>query len=140
MADHVTPQEFSRGWYEQMTRIWSDRIRALGIYDTGSLLASVQGTAFQADELTMTAAFRFVQYGLYVDRGTGKYYDDAHRDEKGQLSFLDPTERRRAGRNKPRQARPWFSVSWGISRRVITEHYARVVGEAFSVMLDELGA
>lgn len=131
-------ETFSREWYEMMTRIWSDRIAALSIHHTGALAASIQGAGLALAEGTMQADFRFLDYGLAVDAGTGKYYDNAHRTAHGRLTFLDAVHRHRHGLGRKRQPRPWFSISWAVSRRVLADRYALILGSRFFGLFDTL--
>lgn len=131
-------QVYSREWYDRMVSIWRDRIALMSIRDTGALAASIEGAGLQLDEMRMQADFRFLDYGLAVDTGSGKYYDAAHRNEKGQLSFLDARHRYEKKLGRKRERRPWFSVSWGISRRVLDEQYALAFGEKFVGLFDSL--
>lgn len=138
MAEQKDIQVYSREWYAKMVQIWRDRIALMSIRDTGALASSISGAGLQLDEMQMQADFRFLEYGLAVDTGAGKYYDNAHRNEKGQLSFLDATHRISNKLGKKRIARPWFSTSWAISRRVLADRYAVAFGEKFVGLFDSL--
>lgn len=138
MAETKDIQEYSREWYEKMVQIWRDRIAMMSIRDTGALAASITGAGLQIEEMQMQADFRFLDYGLAVDTGSGKYYDSGHRNEKGQLSFLDQTYRISNKLGKKRVARPWFSTSWAISQRVLADRYALAFGEKFIGLFDSL--
>ena len=138
MAEQKDIQLYSWEWYVKMVQIWRDRIALMSIRDTGALASSIAGAGLQLDEMRMQADFRFLEYGLAVDTGTGKYYDNAHRNEKGQLSFLSATHRITHHLGKKRIARPWFSTSWAISRRVLADRYALAFGEKFVGLFDSL--
>lgn len=128
---------YAREWHEMMVRIWTDRIEAMRIHRTGTLRESVAAQSFAApaDGFSMYAAYRFVEYGIYVDAGTGRGYTVGN---GGNLEFLDPVIRAQKGKGKPRQRRPWFSVSWDISRRVLNRELTAAVGTEFSGMFDSL--
>lgn len=129
-ANAASPQQYTRQWYRMMTRIWADRIELMGAVDTGRLEQSVSGggfTATGADGLDIQMTFRFVQYGLYVDAGTGRGY---RRGNGGDLAFLAKGRKGRKGQ-RHRQRRPWFSRSWAISREVLKDHLARIIGDRF---------
>ena len=139
MSTHKPIDQYTQEWYDKMTQIWRDRLTLMQVRDTGRLQSSVIGASLQLAELDMMAAFRFVEYGMAVDAGSGKYYDQAHRNERGQLSFLDAQhryEKRLKGRT--RQRRPWFSISWAISRRVIADRFAIEIGDRFVGLFDNL--
>lgn len=131
-------QEFSREWYDMMTRIWRDRIALLSIHHTGALAASIQGAGLALTDHTLQADFRFLDYGLAVDAGTGKYYDTAHRDRHGHLTFLSSLHRHQHNLHRKRQPRPWFSISWAVSRSVLAERYALTFGNHFYGLFDNL--
>lgn len=135
-------QEYTRGWYDMMVKIWTQRIQEMGIVDTGRLLASVKGTGLNTDGTGATAQFQFVFYGIYMDRGTGNGYSRADnpnskRNEKGQLQILDKAYRKEHKMGKAREKRPWFSVSWRISQKVIARQYIKTIGDQFVGMFTE---
>ena len=76
---------YSKAWYDKMVTIWRDRIDAMDILDTDALRGSVTGKGFSMDEMGGQMAFQFLQYGIYVDLGTGKGYK---RGNGGDLEFL----------------------------------------------------
>lgn len=128
-------QEYSREWYNMMTRIWRDRLNMMVRRDTGTLFHSVQNASLQVSGMSVQAVFRFVEYGLYVDAGTGNGY---RRGNGGNLEFLNKSYRKIHGMGKPREKRPWFSRSWAISRRVIGDKMQDLIGEKFIGLFDTL--
>ena len=126
---------YSKAWYDKMVTIWRDRIDAMDILDTGALRGSVAGKGFSMDEMGGQMAFQFLQYGIFVDLGTGKGYK---RGNGGDLEFLGKDYRKQHHLGKVRKKRPWFSKSWYISTQVIREVYARLVGEKFVGIMDNL--
>ena len=78
-------QTYSKAWYDKMVEIWRDRIDAMNILDTGALRGSVAGKGFAIDEMGGQMAFQFLQYGIFVDLGTGKGYK---RGNGGDLKLL----------------------------------------------------
>ena len=128
-------REYGEGWYRMMTRIWTDRIGLMGAIRTGTLRGSVTGAGLSVTGFDMQATFRFVQYGLYVDAGTGNGY---RRGNGGRLEILDREYRQRHGLKRQRKARPWFSRSWRISREVLKDRLAGLMGEAFTGLFDEI--
>ena len=119
-----------------MVTIWRDRIDAMDILDTGALRGSVAGKGFAIDEMGGQMAFQFLQYGIFVDLGTGKGYK---RGNGGDLKFLGKDYRKQHNLGKARKKRPWFSKSWYISTQVIKDVYARFVGDKFVGIMDNLG-
>ena len=127
---------YSKAWYDKMVEIWRDRIDAMNILDTGELRQSVAGANFAMDDAGGQMAFQFLQYGIYVDLGTGKGYK---RGNGGDLEFLGKDYRKQHKLGKARKKRPWFSKSWYISTQVIKDVYARFVGDKFVGIMDNLG-
>lgn len=128
-------EAYSREWYGMMTKIWNDRIALMGVIRTGTLRSSVTGGGLRVGDFDLTATFRFVQYGLYVDAGTGNGYK---RGNGGELRFLEKDYRTARKLGKPRQKKPWFSKSWYVSRQVLKDKMAEIIGEAFVGVFDEI--
>ena len=126
---------YSKAWYDKMVEIWRDRIDAMNILDTGELRQSVAGANFAMDDAGGQMAFQFLQYGIFVDLGTGKGYK---RGNGGDLEFLGKDYRKHHNLGKARKKRPWFSKSWYISTQVIRDVYAHLVGEKFVGIMDNL--
>ena len=126
---------YSKAWYDKMVTIWRDRIDAMDILNTGALRGSVAGNGFAMDEMGGQMAFQFLQYGIFVDLGTGKGYK---RGNGGDLEFLGKDYRKQHNLGKAREPRPWFSKSWYISTQVIRDVYAHLVGEKFVGIMDNL--
>lgn len=133
---------YTKEWYDMMVRIWTDRIGMMGILHTGELRRSVGGAGLNINGLEITAAYRFLQYGLYVDAGTGNGYTHAaktgRRNDLGQLEFLDEDYRKEHNMGKARESRPWYSKSWHISKLVLRDKLSDLMGEAFIGLFDKL--
>ena len=127
---------YSKAWYDKMVTIWRDRLDAMKINATGALRGSVAGKRFAMEEIGGQMAFQFLQYGIYVDLGTGKGYK---RGNGGDLKFLGKDYRKEHKLGKAREPRPWFSKSWYFSTQVIKDVYARFVGDKFVGIMDNLG-
>lgn len=123
---------YVREWHRMMSKIWLDRLALLGVYHRGSLRESVADAGTKrlefGGEYEVHATYGFLTYGMFVDAGTGKYYK---RGNGGDLKFLDKKYRAERGYGKMRERRPWFSVSWDISRRVLVDRLGQVVGGHF---------
>lgn len=128
-------RQYSRAWYDTMTRIWTDRLDLLGVRHTGALRRSVAGAGFSVTDGGGSMAFRFLQYGLYVDAGTGRGY---RRGNGGDLEFLGKAYRVRHRLGRARRKRPWFSPSWAISCRVLADAAARLAADEFTGLFAEL--
>lgn len=128
---------FAKEWHDMMVRIWTDRIETMDIHRTGTLQNSVNAQGFNVDAegFSMQAAYRFVEYGIYVDAGTGNGYSKGN---GGDLKILDPVERAKRGLGEPRKKRPWFSVSWEISKKVLNRRLTQGIGREFAGLFDNL--
>lgn len=135
IAAEQEAQQYSRGWYEMMVRIWRDRLSRMVPPDTGNLYRSVQPAGLHVSGLSMQAMFKFVQYGIYVDAGVGNGYKKGN---GGYLEILDKTYRRTHNLKKQRKRRPWFSRSWAISCKVIGDTYSRLAGDNYVGMMAEI--
>lgn len=137
MANNVSGDlnTYTREWYAKMIQIWRDRIDLMGCIRTGALRQSVAGGGLKLNGYDMNATFHFMQYGLYVDAGTGNGYKKGN---GGNLQILDKDYRKSHGLKNQRKRRPWFSNSWYISREVIKDKFAEIMGEAFAGAFDEI--
>lgn len=119
---------YTSRWYAKMTQIWRDRVDLMGVVRTGTLRSSISGGGLSINSTDIQAMFRFVTYGIYVDAGVGNGY--RHGNE-GNLEFLGKEYRKAHHMGKPRQRNPWFSPSWYISREVLKNKLADLMGEEF---------
>jgi len=127
---------YTREWYDKMTKIWRDRIDLMGAVRTGALRSSVSGGGLAVNGYDIRATFHFLMYGIYVDAGTGNGY---RRGNGGSLAILDKEYRRAHGMKKQRSRRPWFSRSWYISREVLKDKLASLIGEDFKGAVASIG-
>ena len=115
-----------------MSKIWLDRLQLMGVYHRGMLQESVRSMSHSALQLSegyqMRATYSFLTYGMYVDAGVGKGY---RRGNGGDLHFLDKSYRKEHKLGKAREKRPWMSVSWRVSRRVLVSQLSRQLGKEF---------
>ena len=128
-------ERWVREWYTMMERIWRDRLDLLGVFDTGALRSRVGGAGLMMDGLDLTATFQFLEYGIYVDAGTGNGYK---RGNGGDLQILNETYRYEHKMGKKREKKPWFSPSWYISTQVLKEKLGEFIGEQFVGAFDNL--
>ena len=131
----LAPVDFQERWARKMVEIWTDRLLMLGAVDTGRLYRSVQRgtTSLSQEESQLT--FHFLEYGIYVDAGTGHGYK---RGNGGDLHFLAKDYRKKHKLGKPREKRPWFTKSWNISLRVMANYMQRKLGEEYTGLFDNL--
>ena len=81
----LSVEQFQEQWAKKMVEIWTDRLIMLGGVRTGNLYRSVQRGATSLSTEESIIAFQFLQYGIYVDAGTGRGYK---RGNGGDLYFL----------------------------------------------------
>ena len=123
-------QEFQEEWAKKMVEIWTDRLIMLGAFTKEAhLLRSVALDGAHLSQEESQIAFSFLQYGIYVDAGTGRGYK---RGNGGDLYFLGKEYRKKHKLGKPRQRRPWFSKSWNISLRIMANYMQRKLGEEYT--------
>lgn len=128
-------EPYISAWRDKMVEIWRDRLDLLGVHDTGALRRSVQEGQFSVGDTRADLAFRFLDYGIYVDLGVGNGY---RHDNGGDLEFLGAVYRHEHRLGKPRERRPWFNKSWYISVEILKSHLASILGDQFSGAFDTL--
>lgn len=128
-------EPYISAWRDKMVEIWRDRLDLLGVHDTGALRRSVQEGQFSVGDTRADLAFRFLDYGIYVDLGVGNGY---RHDNGGNLEFLGAVYRHEHRLGKPRERRPWFNKSWYISVEILKSHLASILGDQFSGAFDTL--
>lgn len=116
-------KRFVSGWSEMMVEIWQEKLIMLEVRDTGALLQSVQELPIKSVQGVTIISHKFLEYGLYVDAGTGKEFG-SNRNEKGQL----------VGKNGEkitvvRQAKPWFSPKRFSSFLKLRDTVAEIYGK-----------
>ena len=133
---------YTRLWTDKMTQIWGDNIDRFGVIDTGRLRSLPSGVATVSD-ISSQVAFQILYYGICQDRGVGNGYyrkdnpkGEGKRNSFGQLDILDPTYRIEHGLGKQRERRPWFSISWYISCRVMADAMQGIIGNRFVGLFD----
>ena len=111
MADNninPNPQEtiakFEEAWTDKMTQIWREKLEYFHAIDSGHLYSSIKGSVSFGP--TTHIEHSFALYGLYVNNGTGIFYE---KDNGGDLQFLDPIYRHRYGLDMPKRVGP----AWG---------------------------
>ncbi len=128
-------QPYIQAWRDKMAEIWRDRLDLLGVHDTGALRRSIQKGQFTVNDAHADLAFRFLEYGIYVDLGVGNGYTHGN---GGDLEFLGAVYRQEHNLGKPRERKPWFNKSWYISVEVLKSHLASILGDQFSGAFDTL--
>lgn len=128
-------EKFEAAWSDMMIDIWQEKINKLRAQDTHSLETDMSGSITHSSGITHMI-HKFLEYGLYVDAGTGNGYK---RDNGGNLRILDPEYREKHHlKNKPRVKKPWFSKAYYRSVMVMREKMATIYGEEAAVMLAKI--
>lgn len=115
-------QRFVEGWNNTMIDIWTERIKLLGVVDTGALLRSPVKLPVQHDGrfLDLTLSQTFLEYGLWQDLGVGR-----------EVPHGNPGD---IGRDKKRERRRWFSVKYYASVMKLRDFMALSIGNEFKSM------
>lgn len=105
-----------------MIDIWTERIKLLGVVDTGALLHSPVKLPVQHDGrfLDLTLSQTFLEYGLWQDLGVGR-----------EVPHGNPGD---IGRDKKRERRRWFSVKYYASVMKLRDFMALSIGNEFKSM------
>lgn len=105
-----------------MIDIWTERIRLLGVVDTGALLRSPVKLPVQHDGrfYDITLSQTFLEYGLWQDLGVGR-----------EVPHGNPGD---IGRDKKRERRRWFSVKYYASVMKLRDFMALSIGNEFKSM------
>ena len=118
--------QYADAWAQMMITIWSEKMSALDIHDTGALQKSLRTEVVRQSggDVTKINHF-FLYYGHYVARGVGKEF---RRGNTGDLGFT-PT----------RKPRPWLSGKYWYSKNklmgAMLEHTGKMYLQSLSGIL-----
>lgn len=142
-------QKYVEAWNKTMIDIWRERMRLLGVFDSGSLWRSPVALKVQADGrfYDITLSQTFLEYGLWQDLGTGR---EIPHGNPGDVKCLDPdyreehklNEPRKRGKKwgggvtsgNPRERRRWFSTKYYSSVMNLRDFMAESIGDEFKAM------
>ena len=117
-------ERYVKAFNDTMVKIWKEKIVLLGAVDTKSLLNSVTGVNYTFDDkiINITLEQSFLEYGIYVDAGTGK---EVWRGNPGDI-----------GRDKLRKEKPWFlrkyTASWLNLRDFLADNIGRDMADTIT--------
>lgn len=120
-------EKYIRAWNDTMCKIWRERLIKYGAVRTGALFSSIKALPIRADGRfwEVTLQHSFLTYGLYVNYGTGR---EVARGNGGDI-----------GRDKVRQAKPWFSKAHYHSYMKLREFYSdQAAEEAAQLIIQKL--
>lgn len=109
-------ESYVRAFNTTMVNIWKEKITLLGAIDRGRLYGSVVGISLSMDEkvTSVTLSQEFNEYGVYVERGTGR---NTPRGNNGDI-----------GRPNPRVKKPWMTRKYLASMFNLREFMADSLG------------
>jgi len=141
--------QYESGWTSMMINIWQEEIDSFQINRTGALRSSLQGLLHPGANTTIE--HKFLLYGLFVARGTGRGYKHGN---GGDLKFLDERYRaehhldepRKVGpawggymtSGKPRQRRDWWSRAYRRSVRKLNDIEGDFYGRAYLGLMSDI--
>lgn len=117
-------KRYVKAFNDTMVSIWKEKITLLKAVRTRSLLDSVVAVKYTFDEkiINITLEQSFLEYGYYVDAGTGKEVS------KGNAGDI--------GRDKVRKAKPWFfrkyTASWLNLRDFLSDNLGRDISDVMT--------
>ena len=111
--------QYLEAFDDTMIAIWLEKIHKLGIVDSGALRNSVRALPplIASEQMRFVLSQEFLEYGLYVDAGTGR---EVYRGNPGDI-----------GRDKVRERKEWFSKKYYASVMNLKEFMAESAGEEF---------
>ena len=115
-------QKYVEAWNKTMIDIWRERMRLLGVFDSGSLWRSPVALKVQAAGrfYDITLSQTFLEYGLWQDLGVGR-----------EVPHGNPGD---IGRDKVRERRRWFSTKYYSSVMNLRDFMAESLGDEFKAM------
>ena len=110
-------ERFVRAYNATMVKIWKEKLQLLGVIDTGRLYNSVIGVSMTADDRFSTVSLKqeFSEYGIYVERGTGR------NTPKGNPGDI--------GKPNPRVKKKWMTRKYLASMFNLQEFMADSLGK-----------
>lgn len=120
-------RQWISGFNDMMVKIWLEQIAKLDVFSisnhSGNLFRSVRLTHSQMNgEVTdISLGFEFAEYGIYVDRGTGR-----------EIAIGNPGD---IGRPKIREAKPWFSKKFIRSFYRLRNYMSDSIGREFCLVV-----
>jgi hypothetical protein len=115
--------EYIRSWAKMMVNIWVEKMIQYRAIDSGHLLQSVRLLPVSANKIEVIN-FLFTEYGIYVDKGTGK---EVRRGNSGDLGFTPK-----------RKPKPWFDKKFYYYTHKLAERLAEISGMRQTQIIKEI--
>lgn len=131
-AKVMKPREYADGWSRMMVTIWKEKIEEYMIYDSGDLLHSLNASMdrWTDDKDKGAIVHTFLQYGIYVERGTGR--------EKNYGNSGDIGEFQQSGEERLfRIPKPWMRNKYLYSMFRLGDYFAANYGNQFCAIIKD---
>lgn len=122
-ALNISPQQYAEGWMNMMVNIWREKMQEYEVYDTGTLLRSFETDLSKWTGDKGSIIHKFLQYGVYVERGHGREISAGNSGDLGQ--------------SPKRMPKPWLTKKYLYSIHRLSEHFAAQYGNQFCRMIKD---
>lgn len=127
MANDANLNTFIDSWSETVLKMWRGKMLALNVYDEGKLYESLKDyVGGKTGEIYSKIVFEYLEYGIYVDIGTGR---EVSRGNSGDLGF-----------SPKRKQKQWYSKVFYREVMKLKEYMAYRVGAEAAGMISMLWA
>lgn len=118
-------ERYVNAFNSEMVKIWKEQIIKTGAFNKGNLYKSfLMRHNKDGKILEIFTEWNFLDYGVYVDRGTGK---EVYKNNPGDI-----------GRDKKRKAKPWLSKKFYSSYMNIRDFFAENLAEEFCAAVPKI--
>lgn len=118
-------ERYVNSFNDTMISIWMEQIIKLGAVDKGNLFKSFLLKHKKDGKVTeIYSRWSFIEYGVYVDRGTGR-----------EVFIGNPGD---IGIDKKRKAKPWLSKKFYSSYLNIRDFFAENLAEEFCAAIPKI--
>ncbi len=118
-ASNTDARQYAEGWMNMMVTIWQEKMQEYEVYDTGTLMMSFQMelSKWADDSDKGSIVHKFLQYGVYVERGHGREISVGNNGDIGQ--------------SPKRMPKPWLTKKYLYSIFRLGDHFAVNYGQQF---------
>jgi hypothetical protein len=112
---------YHQAWAEMMVNIWQEKMKTLGVGDTGELLKSfAYHVDIESNGDVSKIVHSYLYYGRMVDMGVGN-----------GVKISDVP----SGKREPKD---WYGSAYFRSIKILTEKQAELYGEQYQVLIREM--